>query len=165
MQQLRNELQQIAGHSSPVLLIGEPGSGREAFARYLHERGPRAGAPFVALVASSLREAEAESRLFGRVEGGSRHPGLVENAADGMLFIQEIEDLPAGAQRILVGALESGRFTPAGGAEAVELRARVVSSAQPGVEGRAGAQGLRRDLLAHLNTLIVRVPPLRDYAE
>jgi two-component system nitrogen regulation response regulator NtrX len=166
MQQLRAELQQIAAHSSSVLLIGEPGCGREAFARYLHERGPRAAAPFVTLVASSLREADAESRLFGRVEGAARHPGLMESAADGTFFIQEIEDLPAGAQRILVGALESGRFTPVGGTEPLELRARIVTSAQPGVEGRAGAaDGLRRDLLAHLNTLIVRVPPLRDYAE
>ncbi|MGA9366026.1 MAG: sigma-54 dependent transcriptional regulator, partial [Steroidobacteraceae bacterium] len=165
MQQLRTELQQIASHSSSVLLIGEPGSGREAFARYLHERGPRAGSPFVTLIASSLREAEAESRLFGRVEGTHRHAGLIEQAAEGTLFVQEIEDLPAGAQRLLVGALESGRFAPIGGAEPVELRARVVSSAQPGVESRAGAEGLRRDLLAHLNTFIVRVPPLRDYAE
>jgi DNA-binding NtrC family response regulator len=99
------------------------------------------------------------------MEGGSRHPGLIEQAADGTLFIQEIEDLPPGAQRLLVGALGSGRFTPVGGAESLELRARVVSSAQPGVEGRAGPEGLRRDLLAQLNTLIVRVPPLRDYAE
>ena len=165
MQQLRTELQQIANHSSSVLLIGEPGSGREAFARYLHERGPRSGSPFVTLVASGVREADAESRLFGRVEGASRYPGLIEQAAEGTLFIQEIEDLPAGAQRLLVGALGSGRFTPVGTGEPVELRARVVSSALPGVEGRAGPEGLRRDLLAQLNTLIVRVPPLRDYAE
>ena len=74
MQQLRTELQQIASHSSSVLLIGEPGSGREAFARYLHERGPRAGSPFVTLIASGLREAEAESRLFGRVDGDDPPP-------------------------------------------------------------------------------------------
>ena len=165
MQHLRTELQQIAAHASPVLLIGEPGSGREAFARYLHERGPRAGSPFVTVVASSLREADAESRLFGRMEGAGHHPGLAESAANGTLFLQGIEDLPAAAQRILLGALESGRFTPVDGPEPLELRARIVSSAQPGVESRAGADGLRRDLLAHLNTLIVRVPPLRDYAE
>jgi DNA-binding NtrC family response regulator len=165
MQQLRTELQQIATNSSSALLIGEPGSGREAFARYLHERGPRAGAPFVVVVASSLREADAESRLFGRAADGTRQPGLLEQAADGTLFIHEIEDLPPLVQRLLVGALESGRFTPVGGSEPIELRARVISSGQPGLESRAGADGLRRDLLAHLNTLIVRVPPLREYAE
>ncbi|HXR88655.1 MAG TPA: sigma-54 dependent transcriptional regulator [Steroidobacteraceae bacterium] len=166
MQQLRAELQQIAGNTSSVLLIGEPGSGREAFARYLHERGPRAGRPFLTLVASSLREADAESRLFGQDDsnGGRRH-GLLEEAGDGTLFIHEIEDLPPTAQRLLVGVLESGRFTRIGGSEPVNFGARVLSSAQPGIENRAGAEGLRRDLLAHLNMLIVRVPPLRDYAE
>src|SRR5215469_5585074 len=166
MQQLRAELQQIAANTSSVLLIGEPGSGREAFARYLHERGPRAGRPFLTLVASSLREADAESRLFGHDDSnGARRHGLLEEAADGTLFIHEIEDLPPTAQRLLVGVLESGRFTRIGGSEPVNFSARVLSSAQPGIENRAGAEGLRRDLLAHLNMLIVRVPPLRDYAE
>jgi two-component system nitrogen regulation response regulator NtrX len=166
MQQLRAELQQIAGNPSPVLLIGEPGSGREAFARYLHEHGPRAAAPFVALVSSSLRDADAEALLFGRAEVDGRIvAGALEEAAGGTLFIHELEDLPAGVQRLLVGVLESGHFTRLGGTEPVTLRARILSAAQPGVEQRAGADGLRRDLLAYLNVLIVRVPPLREYAE
>jgi two-component system nitrogen regulation response regulator NtrX len=166
MQQLRAELQQIATNPSSVLLIGEPGSGREAFARYLHERGPRAVSPFVTLVASSLREEDAESRLFGREEpGGRERIGMLEEVADGTLFIHEIEDLPLAVQRLLVGVLESGRFTRLGGSEQIEFRARVLSSAQPGIENRAGPEGFRRDLLAHLNMLIVRAPPLRDYAE
>jgi two-component system nitrogen regulation response regulator NtrX len=166
MQQLRAELQQIATNPSSVLLIGEPGSGREAFARYLHERGPRAVSPFVTLVASSLREEDAESRLFGREESGGRaRIGLLEEVADGTLFIHEIEDLPLAVQRLLVGVLEAGRFTRLGGSEQIDFRARVLSSAQPGIENRAGPEGFRRDLLAHLNMLIVRAPPLRDYAE
>jgi two-component system, NtrC family, nitrogen regulation response regulator NtrX len=171
MQQLRTELQQIASNPSSVLLVGEPGSGREAFARYLHERGPRAGQPFVTLLASSLREADAESRLFGREgsthasDGGSRQTGLLEEAGEGTLFVHEVEDLPASAQRLLVGVLESGQFMRLGGTEPVQLAARVLSSGQPGIENRAGTEAFRRDLLAHLNMLIVRVPPLRDYAE
>ncbi|HXN79815.1 MAG TPA: sigma 54-interacting transcriptional regulator, partial [Steroidobacteraceae bacterium] len=164
MQQLRAELQQIAANPSPVLLVGEPGSGREAFARYLHEHGPGAAAPFVPLVASSLRDADAEGRLFGREEGGAQK-GLLEEAANGTLFLHELEDLPAGVQRLLVGVLESGQFTRLGGAEPIKLRARLLSSGQPGIEQRAAAGSLRRDLLAHLNVLIMRVPPLRDYAE
>jgi two-component system nitrogen regulation response regulator NtrX len=165
MQQLRAELQQVAGNPSSVLLIGEPGSGREAFARYLHERSPRAASPFVTLVASSLREADAENRLFGREEAGGGHAGVLEEVADGTLFIHEIEDLPPTVQRLLVGVLESGRFSRLGGTEQIEFRGRVLSSAQPGIENRAGPEGFRRDLLAHLNMLIVRTPPLRDYAE
>ena len=164
MQQLRAEAQQIAANPSAVLLIAEPGSGREAFARYLHERGPRASAPFVALIASSLRDADAEARLFGREEG-EKTAGALEEAANGTLFIHEIEDLPQGVQRLLVGVFESGQFTRLGGREPISFRARVLSSAQPGIEQRAGNEGLRRDLLAHLNVLIMRVPPLREYAE
>ena len=164
MQQLRAEAQQIAANPSPVLLVGEPGSGREAFARYLHERGPRVSAPFVALIASSLRDADAEARLFGREDGESRI-GTLEEVSNGTLFIHELEDLPPGVQRLLVGVLESGQFTRIGGSEPVSFRARVLSSAQPGIEQRAGDAGVRRDLLAHLNVLIMRVPPLREYAE
>ena len=166
MQQLRAELQQLAGSPSPVLLIGEPGSGREACARYLHEQGPHAGMPFVALIASSLRDVDAEARLFGREQGdGHNVAGILEEAAGGTLFIHELEDLPLGAQRLLVGVFEAGQFTRIGGSEPVSFRARLLSSAQPGVEQRAGDGGLRRDLLAQLNVLIMRVPPLREYAE
>jgi two-component system, NtrC family, nitrogen regulation response regulator NtrX len=165
MQQLRTELQQIAANPSSVLLIGEPGSGREAFARYLHERSPRANQPFITLLASSLREVDVESRLFGKQDNGARQVGLLEEAGEGTLFIHEIEDLPPTAQRLLVGVLESGQFMRLGGTEPVLLVARVLSSAQPGIENRAGTDSFRRDLLAHLNMLIVRVPPLRDYAE
>jgi two-component system, NtrC family, nitrogen regulation response regulator NtrX len=164
MQQLRAEAQQIAANPSAVLLVGEPGSGREAFARYLHERGPRASAPFVSLIASSLRDADAEARLFGRENGGAT-AGALEEAAGGTLFIHELEDLPQTVQRLLVGVFESGQFTRIGGREPLSFRARVLTSAQPGIEQRAGSDALRRDLLAHLNVLIMRVPPLREYAE
>jgi two-component system, NtrC family, nitrogen regulation response regulator NtrX len=166
MQQLRAELQQMAANPSPLLLIGESGSGREACARYVHEQGPRAAAPFVTLIAGTLREADAERALFGgEVHDGGRQEGLLEQAAGGTLFIHEIEDLPAAVQRLLYGVFESEHFTRLGGSEPVALRARLISSAQPGIEQRAGSEALRRDLLAHLNVLIMRVPPLREYAE
>jgi DNA-binding NtrC family response regulator len=166
MQQLRAELQQMATSPSPVLLVGEPGAGREAFARYLHEHGPRASAPFVPLIASSLRDADAEGRLFGREQAdGQKLAGVLEEAGNGTLFIHELEDLPPGAQRLLVGVFESGQFTRLGGAEPVSFRARLLAAAQPGIEQRAGTEALRRDLLAHVNVLLMRVPPLREYAE
>jgi DNA-binding NtrC family response regulator len=166
IQQLRGHLQQIAGVPTPVLLVGEHGTGREVYARFLHESGPRAGKPFVTLVASSLRDIDAELLLFGRP--GDPSPGLLEPAGEGTLFINEIEDLPPAAQRALLGVLESGSFARIGESQPLRLAARVVSSAQPGIENRAGAPGgsaFRRDLLALLNGLVVRVPPLRDYAE
>jgi len=163
IQQLRTDLQQLATNRSAVLLIGESGSGREAFARYLHAESPRAASPFVTLIASTLRETDAEALLLGSGET----KGLLEQAGDGSLFINEIEDLPQIAQRVLMGVLESGTFCRLKSAAVQRFDARVLSSAQPGIEGRAGTLGsdFRRDLLGHLNTLVVRIPPLRDYAE
>ena len=165
MQQLRAELQQIAANPSPVLLIGEPGAGREAFARFLHEQSPRASQPFVPIVASSLRDSDAEATLFGVEANGTTRNGLLEEVGTGTLFLNQIEDLPPAVQRALAGVLESGRFTRIGGSQPMEFSARVVSSTQPGIENRVGPDGFRRDLLSHLNTLVVRVPPLREYAE
>jgi DNA-binding NtrC family response regulator len=165
MQNLRTELQHIASNPSAVLLIGESGSGREALARYLHEQDSRASRPFVPLVSSTLREVDAEMQLFGREDAGNVQQGLLETVDGGTLFINELEDLPPGVQRSLLGVLESGQFTRVGGSQPIKFEARVISSAKPGIDQRANGEGFRRDLLAHLNKLVVRVPPLREYAE
>src|SRR5690606_8001977 len=164
MRQLRTELAQLA-NSQRVLFIGESGSGREAFARYLHEAGPDASQPVVTLVASTVSSSDPEPLLLGTESGGVVKPGVLEQAAGGTLFISEIDDLPASAQRILLGVLETMHFTRVGGTEPVVFDARVFASAQPGIEQRAADGSFRRDLLAQLNTLIFRVPPLREYAE
>jgi DNA-binding NtrC family response regulator len=154
MRQLRTELAQLA-ESARVLFIGEAGSGREAFARYLHESGNHGSRPFVTLVSSTVREGDPETLLLG----------ALEQAAGGTLFISGIDDLPLGAQRILLGVLETGSITRVGGSSPVPFTGRVLASAQPGIEQRAGLGEFRGDLLAQLNTLVFRVPPLRDYAE
>ncbi len=164
MRQLRSELVQLAG-SSRVLFFGEPGSGREAFARFLHESGSHASRPVVALVSSTVRESDAETVLLGTQTGETVKPGVFEQAAGSTLFISDIEDLPAAAQRIVLGVLETGSFTRIGGSDPVPFTARVLASAQAGIEQRAAGGEFRRDLLAQLNTFIFRVPPLRDYSE
>jgi len=164
MRQLRTELAQLA-NSQRVLFIGESGSGREAFARYLHEAGPDASQPVVTLVASTVSSSDPEPLLLGTESGGVVKPGVLEQAAGGTLFISEIDDLPASAQRILLGVLETMHFTRVGGTEPVAFNARVFASAQPGIEQRAADGSFRRDLLSQLNTLIFLVPPLREYAE
>jgi DNA-binding NtrC family response regulator len=141
----------------------------------MHDAGPRAGQPFVTVVGSALRAADADLVLFGRgpaagADGGDdagAGPGLLEQAGTGTLYLSEIEDLPASAQRALLGVLESGSFTRVGDIRPIPFTARIVSAAQPGIESRAGAApgAFRRDLLAQLNGLVVRIPALRDYAE
>lgn len=169
LQNLRRQLDQLASSAAPVLLLGEPGSGREAFARYLHAQGPQASGPFVTLVASAMRDRDFELALFGQAEGSEL--GLLEQAGEGSLFINELTDLPWEAQRALLGVLESGSFTRLGETTPRAFRARVLASAEPQVLRRvssldsADAGGVRRDLLDRLGSLLAEVPALRDYAE
>jgi len=162
---LREQVQQVAPHSAPVLLVGEAGSGREAFARYLHTRSSRADKPFAMLVAGSLSDATVEAQLRGRDTDKGVEPGLYDQAAGGTLFINGLEDLSPLAQRLLAADLEAGAFTRLGGRQPTALDVRVLSSAQPGLEQRTAPEPFRRDLLSQLNVLTLRIPPLREYAE
>jgi two-component system, NtrC family, nitrogen regulation response regulator NtrX len=165
MQGLREQVQQVADGDAPVLLLGEPGTGREAFARYLHSLSPRAARPFVVVAGGSLEEQSALERLHGAERGGATEPGLYERAAGGSLYFSGLEDLSPAAQRTLLADLDAGSYTRAGGHQAQQLNARLLSAAQPGFELRADPEPFRRDLLSHLNLIVLRVPPLRDYAE
>jgi two-component system, NtrC family, nitrogen regulation response regulator NtrX len=165
IQSLREHCERVAPHDTPVLITGESGAGREAFANFIHSLSPRSRGPFVRLVASALPDEHAEAALFGRVVDGGVEPGYLERARGGTLFINELSDLGRGAQRLLHGALETGRFTPVGGRTAQPLDARIVSSASPGFERAPATSGFRRELLTHLAVVVLKVPPLRDYAE
>jgi two-component system, NtrC family, nitrogen regulation response regulator NtrX len=165
IQELRAELTRLAPQSTSLLLIGEPGSGREALARFTHESSPRTTRAFVSLVASAVQDETADRFLFGSEAAGHTTPGLFDQAQSGTLFIQEIEDLAPGVQRLLLGVIETGSYQHVGATQPISFNGRIIATAQPGVEDRAGANGLRRDLLSQLSALLVRVPPLRDYAE
>ena len=157
VQQLRNELLRHATSDASLMLIGEFGSGREAFARFVHDHGSRAAKPFVAIVSSALRELDAETALFGQGDRG----GMIEEVSDGTLFINEIGDLPPAAQRALLGLLETRSYSRLGDSKSRPFHGRIICSAQPDIE-----QGvLRHDLLSHLSAALTRVPPLREYAE
>ena len=165
MQQLREQVQQVAGRDASVLLLGEPGTGREAFARYLHSLSTRAERPFLVVAGGSLDDARPAEQLHGAEHGGSVEPGLYDQAAGGTLYLAGLEDFSPAVQRVLLADFDSGSFTRAGGKEPVRLDLRLVSSALAGFEANGAAEPFRRDLLAHLNLIVLRVPPLRDYAE
>jgi DNA-binding NtrC family response regulator len=164
MRELRERVKQIAPHEAPVLVLGEPGTGREAFARYIHALGSRASGPFVTLVAGAVTEGNAEDILFGVENASGATPGVLEQAQGGVLFINGLEDLAPAAQRLLLAVIESGSFQRRGGRDALGFDVRILSSAQPGFETR-GPLPFRLDLLSNLNVLTLRIPPLRDYAE
>ncbi len=165
MQGLRERVQQYARHDGSVLMSGEVGTGRGAFARYMHGLSRRADEPLTTLTAASITDQNCEEQLFGSERGGEVTAGAFERASGGTLVIDELADLGARAQKVLFGVLESGYFTRIGGFEPVKVDARVVATVGPDYEARIEAGDLRRDLVSLLSELTLRVPPLRDYAE
>ena len=165
MKDLRERVQQFAKHDSPVLLSGEPGTGRGAFAQYIHGMSDRADAPLANLLAASLTESNYEEQLLGSESDGEIVKGCFERAGDGTLIIDELKDLSEAAQKIIIGVLEQGQFTRVGGHEPVRLRARVVATVGVDYEKAIEEGTLRRELVADLGLLTARIPPLREYAE
>jgi DNA-binding NtrC family response regulator len=165
MQDLRDKVQQYARHESSVLLSGEPGTGRGAFARYLHALSDRADEPLISVTAASLTASNFEQKLLGTERNGEIVAGAFERAEGGTLIIDELSDLDPAAQKLLLGILDDNKFTRVGGDEVVRQRARIVATVCADFEAKSDAGLLRRDLVAHLGVLSLRVPPLRDYAE
>ena len=165
MQALRERAQQYARLDEPVLISGEPGSGRSAFARYLHALSGRADEPLVSVTAASLTESNLEEQLLGSEQLGEIHAGAFERAAGGTLVIDELTDLDPAAQKIILAILDDETWYRVGGSEAVPLKARVIATIGSDYAARIEAGTLRRDLVAHLGVLKLEVPPLRDYSE
>jgi two-component system nitrogen regulation response regulator NtrX len=165
MQALRERVQQYARHDGSVLLSGEAGTGRGAFARYMHALSRRAAEPLTNLTAASVTESNAEEQLLGIENGGEIIAGAFERASDGTLVIDELSDLSSAAQKILLGVIEDGRFTRVGSSAPVKLNARIVATVGADHEALIESGELRRDLVAQLSVLSLRVPPLRDYSE
>jgi DNA-binding NtrC family response regulator len=165
MQELREKVQQYANHDSPVVLTGEPGTGRGAFARYIHALSQRSEEPLEILLAASLTESNTEAQLFGSEDDGEIRPGFFERAGNGTLLIEELADLDDQAQKLILSALEQRWFTRVGGHAQLELRPRILATVRDDYESAIERGHLRRELLASLKVLSLRVPPLREYAE
>ncbi|NIA26425.1 MAG: response regulator [Desulfobulbaceae bacterium] len=165
MQGLREKVQQYAQHDESVLLSGEPGAGRGAFARYLHALSRRADELLISVTAASLSEGSAEELLLGREDGGEIQAGAFDRAGGGTLVIDELTDLGEAAQRILVAALKDRSYRRVGGKEHVKLKCRIVATAGTGYDAKVESGSLRRDLVAHLSVLSLKIPPLREYSE
>jgi two-component system nitrogen regulation response regulator NtrX len=163
-QALREQVHNAASSSSPVLLVGELGSGREAYARYLHSLSARSPKPFFMVVAASLG-ADPAAALFGSERDGVVELGAFDQAVGGSLYLNGLEDLNSEAQRALAGAIEQNGYTRVGGRQRLPLNVRWISSAQDEFESHTSPDPFRRDLVAQLNVITLRVPSLRDYSE
>lgn len=163
--QLREQAKRVAQHDSWVLISGEPGSGRETFARYVHAQSHRASRPFVDVSASAITQAGAELELFGREQDGRTEYGRLEQAAGGTLFLDEVADMAMEVQARLSAALDSGSFLRVGGTEPVKMDVRVIAATQQDLQQRVAEGRFREDLFYQLNVVPLHVPPLRERRE
>ncbi len=166
MQALRSEVRCFARSGASVLVEGETGTGKELVARALHEESDRGAGPFVAVNCGALPEQLVESELFGHLRGAFTgahrdHPGLVEAAARGTLFLDEVEDLPAPLQGKLLRLLQEGEYRPLGATRPRLADVRVVAASNLSLRVLVAEQRFRSDLYFRLDVLRLRLPPLR----
>jgi two-component system NtrC family response regulator len=159
-------VERLAATSVTVLLAGESGTGKEALAQALHELGPRAGAPFVAINCGAIPENLLESELFGHERGAftgavARSVGKIEQAQKGTLFLDEIGDLPLPLQVKMLRFLQEQVIERVGGRSPIAVDVRVVSATNQDLEQMVAQLRFRADLLYRLNAVTLRIPPLR----
>lgn len=165
IQRLREQVKRIAQHDTWVLITGEPGSGRETFARYLHGQSVRKDRPFIEVNVSAIAKDNSARELLGSEEDGRIHYGVLEQARGGTLFLDEVADMGMEAQVQLLGALDTGSFLRIGGKEPVQVDVRIIAATQRNLEDEVQAGHFREDLFYHLNVVPLNIPPLRERKE
>ena len=164
-------LKKMAQTESPVLLIGETGTGKELFAHSVHNASRRKGQPFVAINCAAMPENLLESELFGYEDGaftGARkggRPGLFEFAHQGTLFLDEVEGMSPALQVKLLRVLQEREIMRVGGNQIIHVDVRIVAATNEDLEQKVEDGSFRRDLYYRLNALPVLIPPLRNRGE
>jgi two-component system, NtrC family, nitrogen regulation response regulator NtrX len=165
MKQLRDTIERIAAHDTWVLITGEPGSGKEVAARYLHSQSARTHRPFVEINLAAVPTQNLAVQLFGSESGSDITAGVFEQAAGGTLFLDQIGDLDLTTQSRLLNVLEEKRFLRVGGKTSVTLDVRIIAATHQDL-ARAIAEGrFREDLYYRLNVVPLTVPALREHRE
>ncbi|KAE9639209.1 sigma-54 dependent transcriptional regulator [Pseudomonas sp. PB106] len=170
LQTLRRQVLDLAALPVNVLIRGETGSGKELVARCLHDFGPRAGKPFVALNCAAIPEQLFEAELFGHESGAftgasGKRIGKLEYADGGTLFLDEIESMPLAQQVKLLRVLQEQKLERLGSNQSIHVDLRIVAATKPDLLDEARAGRFREDLAYRLNVAELRLPPLRDRRE
>lgn len=170
MCQLYRQIEKVVTADAPVLIGGESGTGKELVSRAIHQHSARAGGPFVAMNCGAIPPSLIHSELFGYERGAftgatQRKVGNIEAANNGVLFLDEIGDLPLDMQANLLRFLQEKTITRVGSTERIKVNVRVIAATHVDLE-RAVAEGqFREDLYYRLNVLHLKVPPLRERRE
>ncbi|MDO5529516.1 MAG: sigma-54 dependent transcriptional regulator [Paracoccus sp. (in: a-proteobacteria)] len=162
---LRDNLDKLAKSNGRVMLSGEPGTGKEMAARYIHAQSPRADGPFVIVPCATIEPERMEDVLFGREIDGRVEPGLLEQAHGGVIYFDEVADMPLGTQPKILRVLTEQQFSRAGGTDKVRVDLRVISSTNRDLESEITAGRFRQELFDRLNVVPLAVPSLDDRRE
>jgi two-component system NtrC family response regulator len=170
MRQCFDLVARAADSASNVLVSGETGTGKELFARALHENSGRAGKDFVVVDCAALPATLIESSLFGHEKGAftgalRSEEGLVKMADGGTLFLDEVGELSIELQKAFLRVLQEHRFRPVGGKRELASDFRLISATNRNLEQMAGSGRFRKDLLYRLRAISIELPPLRERLE
>lgn len=157
---------QCAGSDANVLIAGETGTGKELFARVIHENSLSSECAFVIVDCAALPEQLVESVLFGHVKGAftgadCKRNGLVKEADGGTLFLDEIGELPLSIQKKFLRVLQERRFKPVGSTQEIKSRFRLICATNRDLNKMVTESLFRKDLLFRLRTFYIELPPLR----
>lgn len=163
-------LPQVAESRSSVLIQGDSGTGKELFARAIHNQGPRKTEPFVAINCAALPETLIESELFGYKAGAftdAKHdkPGRFTLAAEGTIFLDEIGDISPAMQVRLLRVLENRTYNPLGSTQTLQMQARVIAATHCDLEAMVARNLFRQDLYFRINVVKLKLPNLVDRTE
>ena len=163
---LKANLDKVTKSNGRVMLTGQPGSGKEMAARYIHANSNRASAAFVTVSSATIEPERMEEVLFGR-ETAERgiEPGLLEQAHGGIVYFDEVADMPLGTQSKILRVLTEQQFTRVGGSDKVRVDLRVISSTTRDLRADIGMGRFRQELYDRLNVVPIPVPPLTERRE
>lgn len=170
MKSIMDIIDRVVKSNVNIIITGESGTGKELIAREIHRKSNRSNKPFVVISCASMTEELFDSAMFGHIKGSftnatSDKSGFVEQANEGILYLDEITELSLSMQAKLLRFAQNGEYTRVGSSKVEKSNVRIISSTNQKIEIEMRNGNIREDLFYRLNTIVIKVPPLRKRKE